>query len=142
MSSEIKIDPKVMEEILRFSRNVVEAPKLVAAPNEIKLETTPYDVAYEEDKVRLLHFKSLTEKQIHTPLVIAYALINRYHILDIHPKKSWVKNLLEQGLDVYMIDWGTPSNIDKYMDFDDYVNGYLDNCVEFVKEESRIEKVS
>ena len=142
MSSEIKIDPKVMEEILRFSRNVAEAPKLVAAPNEIKLETTPYDVAYEEDKVRLLHFKSLTEKQIRTPLVIAYALINRYHILDIHPKKSWVKNLLEQGLDVYMIDWGTPSNIDKYMDFDDYVNGYLDNCVEFVKEESRTAKVS
>ena len=142
MSSEIKIDPKVMEEILRFSRNVAEAPKLVAAPNEIKLETTPYDVAYEEDKVRLLHFKSLTEKQIRTPLVIAYALINRYHILDIHPKKSWVKNLLEQGLDVYMIDWGTPSNIDKYMDFDDYVNGYLDNCVEFVKEESGTAKVS
>ena len=142
MSSEIKIDPKVMEEILRFTRNVAEAPKLVAAPNEIKLETTPYDVAYEEDKVRLLHFKSLTEKQIRTPLVIAYALINRYHILDIHPKKSWVKNLLEQGLDVYMIDWGTPSNIDKYMDFDDYVNGYLDNCVEFVKEESRTAKVS
>ena len=142
MSSEIKIDPKVMEEILRFSRNVAEAPKLVAAPNEIKLETTPYDVAYKEDKVRLLHFKSLTEKQIRTPLVIAYALINRYHILDIHPKKSWVKNLLEQGLDVYMIDWGTPSNIDKYMDFDDYVNGYLDNCVEFVKEESRTAKVS
>ena len=142
MSSEIKIDPKVMEEILRFSRNVAEAPKLVAAPNEIKLETTPYDVAYEEDKVRLLHFKSLTEKQIRTPLVIAYALINRYHILDIHPKKSWVKNLLEQGLDVYMIDWGTPSNIDKYMDFDDYVNGYLDNCVEFVKDESRTAKVS
>jgi len=142
MSSEIKIDPKIIKEILQFNKNVIEAPKFVTAPNELKLESTPYDVVYEEDKIRLLHYRSLTEKQIHTPLIIAYALINRYHILDIHPKKSWVRNLLEQGIDVYMIDWGTPSNIDKFLDMDDYVNGYLDNCIEFVKDESDIEKVS
>jgi len=142
MSSEIKIDPKVIKEILQFSKNVIEAPKFVTAPNELKLESTPYDVVYEEDKVRLMHYRSLTEKQVHTPLIIAYALINRYHILDIHPKKSWVRNLLEQGIDVYMIDWGTPSNIDKFLDMDDYVNGYLNNCIEFVKDESDIEKVS
>ncbi len=142
MSSEIKIDPKVIKEILQFNKNVIEAPKFVTAPNELKLESTPYDVVYEEDKVRLMHYRSLTEKQVHTPLIIAYALINRYHILDIHPKKSWVRNLLEQGIDVYMIDWGTPSNIDKFLDMDDYVNGYLNNCIEFVKDESDIEKVS
>jgi polyhydroxyalkanoate synthase subunit PhaC len=142
MSNEIKIDPKIIKEILQFSKNVTDAPKFVAAPNEIKLETTPYDVVYEEDKVKLMHYKPLTEKQIQTPLIITYALINRYHILDIHPKKSWVRNLLEQGIDVYMIDWGTPTNIDKYLDFDDYVNGYLDNCVEFVKDEANVEKVS
>lgn len=139
---ETKIDPKVLEEIIKFSQNVSAAPRLVAAPDEIKLETTPYDVVYKEDKVRLLHYKPMTEKQIHTPLIIAYAVINRYHILDIHPKKSWVKNLLEQGIDVYMIDWGTPTNIDKYLDFDDYVNGYLNNCVEFVKDEANVDKVS
>ncbi|MCH6571684.1 MAG: alpha/beta fold hydrolase, partial [Thaumarchaeota archaeon] len=139
---ETKIDPKIVEEIIKFSNNIQKAPKLVPAQDEIQLETTPYDVVYEEDKVRLLHYKPMTEKQIHTPYIIAYAVINRYHILDIHPKKSWVKNLLEQGIDVYMIDWGTPSNIDKYLDFDDYVNGYLDNCIEFVKDEKNVDQVS
>ncbi|MFB5610456.1 MAG: class III poly(R)-hydroxyalkanoic acid synthase subunit PhaC [Nitrosopumilaceae archaeon] len=139
---ESKIDPKILEEIIKFGKNVQKAPKLVAAPDEIQLETTPYDVVYEEDKVRLLHYKPMTEKQIHIPYVIAYAVINRYHILDIHPRKSWVKNLLQQGLDVYMIDWGTPTNIDKYLDFDDYVNGYLDNCIEFVKDETGVDQVS
>jgi len=142
MANEIKIDPKILGEILKFGKNIIEAPKLVAAPDEIKLETTPYDVAYREDKVRLLHYKPTTEKQVHTPLIIVYALINRYHILDIHPKKSWVRNLLDQGLDVYMIDWGTPTNMDKYLDFDDYVNGYLDNCVEFVKDEANVNQIS
>ena len=142
MKVENKIDPKLVEEFLKFSSNVAKAPKLVSAPAEIDLEVTPHDVVYTEDRVRLLHYKPLTSKQNKIPLVIAYALINRYHILDIHPKKSWVRNLLEQGIDVYMVDWGTPTNMDKYLDFDDYVNGYLDNCIEFVKDEASSEKVS
>jgi len=142
MKSEAKIDPKLMEEILKFSKNIVRAPKLASAPDEISLEVTPHDIAYKVDKVRLIHYKPLTEKQHATPLLISYALINRYHILDIHPQKSWVRKLLEQGFDVYMVDWGTPTSMDKYLDFDDYVNGYLDSCIEFVKDESSTEKIS
>jgi polyhydroxyalkanoate synthase len=136
------IDPKLVEEFLNFTKNVTEAPKLVPAPNEIVLESTPYDVAYEEDNVKLLHFKPLTEKQVKVPLIISYAIINRFHILDIQPTKSWVRKLLESGIDVYMIDWGNPANIDKYLDFDDYVNTYMDNCVDFVRNESQTESVS
>ena len=136
------IDPKLVQEFLSFTKNVVDAPKLVPAPGEITLESSPFDVAYEEDKVRLLHFRPLVEKQTKVPLVISYAIINRYHILDIQQKKSWVRKLLESGIDTYMIDWGNPSNIDKYLDFDDYVNTYMDNCVEFVKKETGNESVS
>ena len=41
-----------------------------------------------------------------------------------------------------MVDWGTPTDLDRYLDFDDYVNGYLDNCIEFAKKESQTENVS
>ncbi len=136
------IDPKLVEEFLSFTKNVTDAHKLVPAPDEIILESTPFDVAYEEDRMRLLHFKPLTEKQVKTPLIISYAIINRFHILDIQPKKSWVRKILESGIDVYMIDWGSPSSIDKYLDFDDYVNTYMDNCVDFVRNESQTENVS
>ena len=40
------IDPKLVEEFLTFTKNVTDAPKLVPAPNEIVLESTPFDVAY------------------------------------------------------------------------------------------------
>ena len=86
MKSESRIDPKIIEEILKFSKNVIDAPKLVSAPDEISLEVTPHDIVQEIDKTKLLHYKSLTDKQHKTPLLISYALINRYHILDIQPE--------------------------------------------------------
>lgn len=141
MQNEV-IDPKLVEEFLSFTKNVTDAPKLVPAPDEITLESTPYDVVFEQDKMRLLHYKPLVEKPIKTPLLISYAIINRFHILDIQSKKSWVRKMLEGGIDVYMIDWGTPSNIDKYLDFDDYVNMYMDNCVDFVRKEAQVENIS
>jgi hypothetical protein len=50
MQSESRIDPKIIEEILKFSKNVIDAPKLVSAPDEISLEVTPHDVVQEIDK--------------------------------------------------------------------------------------------
>jgi len=139
---ESKFDPKIIGEFLNFSRNLAEAPMKVSVPHEVKIGSTQFDVVYKEDKMRLLHFKPLTEKQVRTPLLISYAIINRYYIFDIDPKKSWVKNLLEQGFDVYLIDWGTPTKIDQFLGFDEYVNGYMDNCVDFICKEADVDKVS
>jgi len=142
MQNESIIDPKIIEEVLKFSRNVIEAPKFVSAPDEINLEVTPHKVVQQIDKTRLLHYKPISGTKHKTPLLISYALINRYHILDIHPEKSWVRNLLEQGFEVYMLDWGTPTSMDKYLDFDDYVNGYLESSVEYIKNQSSTEQIS
>ena len=137
-----RFDPKIIGEFLNFGRNITEAPMKISIPHEVRIGSTEFDVVYKEDKMRLLHFKPLTTKQVKTPLLIVYAIINRYHIFDIDPKKSWVKNLLEQGFDLDMIDWGTPTSLDKFLGFDDYVNRYLDNCVEFICNESDVKKIS
>ncbi len=142
MESELRIDPRVLAEFLQLNRNILDAPKLAVAPDEIIMSMTPHDVVYSEGKMRLLHFNSTWKKQVKTPLLITYALINRYHILDIHPQKSWIRNMLEQGFDVYLIDWGTPTTMDRYLGFDDYVNNYMDNCVDYVLNESCVDKVS
>lgn len=142
MNGIIEPDSRVIEELLKFNSNMARAPNLVKAPDEIDLEITPHDTIYNIDKVRLLHYKSDRKITHKTPILIAYALINRYHILDIHPTKSWVRNLMEQGYDVYMIDWGTPTDIDKYLNFDDYVNIYLDSCVEHVLDKTSTNNVT
>jgi polyhydroxyalkanoate synthase len=142
MTNEIKIDTKLLAEFMQLNRNILDAPNFANAFEEIDLEVTPYEVVFTDDKVRLLHYKPTVGKQMKIPFVITYALINRFHILDIHPKKSWVRNLLNQGIDLYLIDWGTPTEINRHEGFDDYVNGYMDNCVDFVLKESASDKVS
>ena len=88
MQSESRVDPKIIEEILKFSKNVIDAPNLVPAPGEISFEVTPHDVVQEIDKTILLRYRSLTEKQHKTPLLISYALINRYHTFDVKQTTS------------------------------------------------------
>lgn len=109
---------------------------------EFSVGTTPSEVVYTEDDMRLLHYIPLVEKPCPVPVLIVYALVNRYYILDLQPDKSVVRKLLEDGLDVYIIDWGYPSGVDRYLTIDDYVNGYLDNAVEKVKELSGAERIS
>ena len=66
-----KFDPKVIGEFLNFSRNLAEAPMKISVPHEVSIGSTQFDVAYKEDKMRLLHFKPLTTKQVRTPLLIS-----------------------------------------------------------------------
>ena len=142
MTQEFDSVPTIIGDFLNFNRNLAELSTKVTVPHEVKIGSCPYDVVYEEDRIRMLHYKPLTSKQIQTPLVISYAIVNRFHIFDIDPKKSWIRYLLENGFDVYMIDWGTPTNMDKFLGFDDYVNDYLDNCVEYACDQSSVDKVS
>ena len=85
--------------------------------------------------MRLLHYESggPKKKRHATPVLIVYALINRYIMLDLEPGRSFIRNLLNEGLDVYLIDWGYPTGADRFLTLDDYVNGYLDNAVQWIR---------
>ena len=60
------------------------------------ISTTPYEVIYQEDRVKLKYYKPETKKT-KTPLLVIYALINRETMLDLQPKRSVVETLLKEG---------------------------------------------
>ncbi|WP_211603242.1 class III poly(R)-hydroxyalkanoic acid synthase subunit PhaC [Halogranum gelatinilyticum] len=126
----------------QWERSTELIDKASAAPDraetmaEVEVGQTPSEVVYEENKLKLLHYESMTEEQHSVPILIVYALINRPYILDLQPDRSVVRTLLENGFDVYLIDWGEPSNLDQSLTLDDYVNRYVDNCVDVVRDRS------
>jgi polyhydroxyalkanoate synthase len=109
---------------------------------EFSVAATPSEVVYTEDKMKLIHYIPTVEKPHPVPILIVYALVNRYYILDLQPDKSVIKKLLDEGFDVYVIDWGYPSGSDRYLTLDYYVNGYLNNAVDKIRERSGLDNIT
>ncbi len=109
---------------------------------DVEVGQTPSEVVYEENKLQLLHYEAETDEQHGTPILIVYALINKPFILDLQPDRSVVRRLLEAGHDVYLIDWNEPSRLDRHLTLDDYINRYIDNCVDVVRERSGADRIN
>lgn len=125
-------------------RNVQRVRKGLELTQEwkAKIGQTPYDVVWEEGKIRLLHYQAQSDNVHAVPLLIVFSLINRSYILDLKPGKSIVEKMVEAGFDVYLIDWGTPGPADQFLTLDDYINRYMDRMVEHIKDHADVETVS
>jgi polyhydroxyalkanoate synthase len=108
----------------------------------VKKGATPAAVVYDEDRMQLLRYEREEPPRHKTPLVVVFALINWPYILDILPNKSVVRHFIRAGFDTYLIDWGVPTHADRYLTLDDYLNGYLRNVVDFVRQRSGAEQVN
>lgn len=128
----------------KFLKRMHKALQLLQDPLlQIDVGQTPSKVVYTENQLKLLHYEPRTERQQPVPLLlIVYALINRPYILDLQPDRSVIKYLLDQGLNIYLIDWGWPGEADKFLTLYDYVGRYIDNCVEVVREQEGVERLS
>ncbi len=92
---------------------------------------TPKEVVWSLNKARLYHYRPVkpAEERFPVPLLLVYALINKPFIFDLVPGRSFIEYLLEQGFDVFLLDWGAPGLEDKGTRFDDYVTEYLRRAV-------------
>ena len=123
---------KIAREIGDLNVKIVRAAETLAEIGEIDVGTTPKELVYETDKIRLFRYRSGRKPTCKTPVLITYALVNRYYMLDLQPDRSFVRKLLDEGMDLYVIDWGYPAAEDRYLTMDDYINDYLDDCVDQV----------
>ncbi len=64
-----------------------------------------------------------------TPVLLIPSLINRHYVLDLLPGKSFAEYLVSQGFDVFCIDWGTPSDEDRLLSFDDVADRYVGRAI-------------
>ena len=100
------------------------------------------DEVHREDKVRLYRYKPLVAEPHGVPVLIVYALVNRPYIMDLQDGRSLVQGLLGAGLDVYLLDWGYPDKDDAALTLDDYINRYLDNSVDAIRQRHGADRVN
>jgi polyhydroxyalkanoate synthase len=85
------------------------------------LATTPGKVVYQNDLMQLIQYTPSTEKTFKRPLLIIPPFINKYYILDMRDKNSFVKWLVDQGHTVFMISWVNPGPSLRDKDFTAYM---------------------
>lgn len=96
--------------------------------------TTPADVVHRENKWRLLRYRPDPGRaqKLQTPVLLVPSLINRHYVMDLLPGKSMAQDLVAAGHDVYCIDWGTPGDEDRFVDFDEVCDRYLGRAIRHV----------
>jgi polyhydroxyalkanoate synthase len=136
------MENKLIEEFTSLSTKLLKSYDTLKKIDQVDIASTPKTVVYEEDKLKLYRYHRDTDASYKTPVLVIYALVNTYKMLDLQPDRSYIRNLLEAGLDVYLIDWGFPGHGDQFLTMDDYINGYINNCVDYIRKKHRIEKIN
>jgi polyhydroxyalkanoate synthase len=139
----VHFDPtSAAAEICDLNVKLLKAAETMAEIEEVDVGTAPKEFVHGVDKVRMFRYKRDGSPTCKTPVILVYALVNRYYMLDLQPDRSLVRKLLEQGLDLYVIDWGYPTRADQHLTLDDYIEDYLDDCVDFVRESTDSDQVT
>ena len=95
---------------------------------------TPGAVVYENELFQLIQYDPATEKVAAEPLLYVPPLVNRYYMIDLVPRQSLVKWLVDEGRTVFVISWVNPGPEHKDKGVADYV---LDGIVEAIGEVRR-----
>ncbi|HEX7220014.1 MAG TPA: class I poly(R)-hydroxyalkanoic acid synthase, partial [Burkholderiales bacterium] len=83
--------------------------------------TTPGKVVYQNDLMQLIQYAPMTEQVFRRPLVIIPPWINKYYILDLREKNSFIRWATMQGHTVFVISWVNPDARLAQKGFEDYM---------------------
>jgi polyhydroxyalkanoate synthase len=93
------------------------------------LATTPGKVVFRNHLLEVIHYTPSVAKNYEKPIVIVTPWINKYYILDLTPKKSMVKYLLDQGFSVFITSWKNPDAGMRDIAFDDYMTDGISEII-------------
>lgn len=119
---------------------------MMSDPDAFKLgeniATTPGKIVYQNDLVQLIQYEPTTEKVYERPLLIAPPWINKYYILDLQPKNSFIQWAVAQGYTVFVISWVNPDATLGDKTFEDYMQEGILDVLDAVEDATGIKEVS
>lgn len=117
-------------------------PKVMEYARKARKGATEFDVVYESGAVKLRRYRGDARIRYAQPLLCVFALVNRPYVLDLLPHKSVVRQFLNRGFDVYLVDWGEPTPADSDRTLHDYIEGHLHGVVHHLIAACDVDQVS
>lgn len=90
------------------------------------IAATPGKIVHETRLYQLIQYSPTTESVLGVPLLIFPPWINRFYILDLNPKKSFVKWAVDQGITTFMVSWKSADESMADVTWDDYIRAQID----------------
>lgn len=129
------IPDRIQSEVQRAIQRSIKGVEYIASSGPAT-GTTPKDVILSRGTMQLYHYHPIADEIYRVPILIVMATTNRGYILDLTPGQSLIEFLLKRGFDVFMLDWNAPKPEEKGLRFEDYVLGFIPDCVRAVRKES------
>ncbi|WP_325810076.1 MULTISPECIES: class I poly(R)-hydroxyalkanoic acid synthase [unclassified Cocleimonas] len=96
--------------------------------------TTPGKVVFQNKMFQLIQYTPSTDTVLKRPLLIVPPWINKFYIMDLQPKNSMLKWMVDQGHTVFVVSWINPDETYKEVGFEDYVTEGVVTAVDAVEQ--------
>jgi polyhydroxyalkanoate synthase len=126
-----RVNRDVERSLLR-ARNGV---RYVRGSHRPTVGATPKEVVWKRGKAELWRYRNGTVRY-GPPVLIVHSLVSRSYILDLRPGNSLIEFLTGAGLDVFLLDWGVPDELDADNNLERYVDWYIPRAVAAARRES------
>lgn len=124
---------KTARRIRHITRNAQD--RFLRPDTLVQAGQTPYDVIADDGLVKLRHYRPVQRKYA-VPFVIVPPLAVNMLIYDLFPERSLVRFMVEQGFDVYMVDWGSPTRQHAHYTLATYACKLLPAFLQLVRQHS------
>ena len=97
------------------------------------IAVTPGKVVFRNDLMELIQYAPATEQVLKRPLLVIPPWINKFYILDLRPKNSFIRWAVEQGHTVFVVSWVNPDETLAEKGFDDYMREGIHAALEAIE---------
>ena len=133
-----------LAELASYSTRAAKAAAMLSKirDGDVDIATTPREVVAQISGRSLYRIAVDAPMRVKTPVLVVYAMVGHWTILDLQPDRSFLRNLAEAGCEVYMLDWGHPTAADQFDDFSDLVDIYMDGFVDVIRDRHDTESIN
>ncbi|MEZ4320244.1 MAG: alpha/beta fold hydrolase [Myxococcota bacterium] len=97
--------------------------------------TAPHEVIFRQNKSCVRYFEPAERKG--EPLFISMPLINKWAVFDLLPHKSVIRGLVDAGIPVYLLDWGTPQAEDAPVGMEELLDSVMRRALDRTRRHAR-----